>query len=1066
MRNVFIYVFALVQNTSGDPNRRMFRHCRFKRIGSSAGKLMLTTGFVLLLFLPVNGLSASGEKIAHAQQQSRTIAGRVTDQDGEAIIGASVKLKGTSTGTVTNAEGVFSLTLNQPVSSPEIEISYIGYRTETVAVQGNSPLEVVLRENIEALDEVVVVGYGTVKKRDLTGAVGSISSKKIIESPVVSAAEAIQGKVAGVLVTNSSWTPGATPSILIRGKRSINASNDPLYVVDGIPISTAPNLIPPGDIESIDVLKDASATAIYGSRGANGVIIITTKKGKSGKAQIDYNGYYGSTTIQNKLELMNGAEYAAYVRESYRAAGEYASDVPNIDLDKKIPSFTGDDYTWQSIAMAYDENGNYDPSKVRTGAAWWDEVERTGMVTDHQLSIRGGSDKTQYSVGLNYYATEGIYKAQDYNRYSVKVGIDSEVTGWLKVGGQSHFTHSLQHRGSSFQNNWNRNPLGRLYEDDGTPTLIITGTDTQMWNPLQYLVEGAIVNPLKVNRLLGSYYAEIKLPLDGLRFRTNVGLDFHSRQDYQFASSNARTGSANQAVNAPTETYACTNENLLFYDKQIGNHSLGVTLLQSIQRNQAESLSITASDLPSDGLLWNDIASASEITGYDSNNQVWSLASFMGRVNYNYKSKYYATLSIRYDGSSRLADGHKWVSFPAFALAWRINEEAFLKDFTSLNNLKLRAGYGVTANTAISPYQTKGTLGKKYYNYGSTGVIGYTSSSLPDKSLTWETTGQYNLGLDFAFFNSRVSGTIDAYVQNTDNLLLSRQLPVVSGYTSVLTNVGKTKNRGFESGLSTVNVAGKNFSWTTDFMYSTNKEEIVELYNGKVDDVGNKWFIGEAINVHYDYKKTGIWQDTPEDQEEMAKYKANGFTFVPGNTKLEDANGDYRINEEDRMIQGHVNPTHIFSLGNTFAYKGFDLSVIAYATAGGMLENGIRYNQQSYRNNNVKYNYWTPENPTNDYPRPNRLVDNDPYETALYYEKSDFLRIKTITLGYTLPQRLVNKATLSNCRFYFTAQNPFVFTKFTGVDPEGATTVVGSGYNRSYASPSYSSWIMGINLSF
>ncbi|MDL2248056.1 SusC/RagA family TonB-linked outer membrane protein, partial [Bacteroides sp. OttesenSCG-928-J23] len=683
-------------------------------------------------------------------------------------------------------------------------------------------------------------------------------------------------KVPGVLISNTNWGPGATPSILIRGKRSINASNDPLYVVDGIPISTAPNLFAPGDIESIEVLKDASATAIYGSRGANGVILITTRKGKAGKARVSYNGYYGVQTIQNKQELMNGAEYAEYVRESYRAAGQYDSELPNMELDKTLPSFTGDDYTWQSVAMAYDSNGNYDPSKVRSGALWWKEVERTGVVTDHQLSISGGSEKTQFAFGATYFKNEGIYKNQDYSRYTVKLSIDSEITSWLKVGGQSHFSHSEQHRGTNFQDSWRVNPLGRLYNDDGTPTLMTSGGDSQWWNPLQYLEPNAIVNPLKINRYLGSYYGEIKLPLDGLKFRTNVGIDFHSRQDYSFAAANTRSGTVNYAKNATQQTYAYTIENLLYYNKQFGHHSLGATLLQSIQRNRSESLSATVQDLPSDDLLYNDIASALEITGYDSNNQMWSLASFMGRLNYNYKSRYYATVSMRYDGSSRLADGHKWVSFPAFALAWRLNEESFLKTVSSLDNLKLRVGYGVTANTSINPYQTKGVLGKMYYNYGDNHVIGYTSSSLPDKTLTWETTGQWNAGIDFSFLKGRISGTIDTYLQNTNDLLLNRQLPAVSGYTSVLTNVGKTRNKGIEVSLSTVNIQNKDFTWATDFMYSTNKEEIVELYNGKNDDIGNSWFIGEAVNVYYDYKKIGIWQDTPEDLAEMELFNKNG----------------------------------------------------------------------------------------------------------------------------------------------------------------------------------------------
>ena len=336
--------------------------------------------------------------------------------------------------------------------------------------------------------------------------------------------------------------------------------------------------------------------------------------------------------------------------------------------------------------------------------------------------------------------------------------------------------------------------------------------------------------------------------------------------------------------------------------------------------------------------------------------------------------------------------------------------------------------------------------------------MGSTSSSLPDKTLTWETTGQWNVGVDFSFFRGRLSGTVDAYLQNTHDLLLDRQLPAVSGYTSVLTNVGKTRNKGIEVSLSTVNIQNKDFTWSTDFMYSTNKEEIVELYNGKVDDIGNSWFIGEALGVYYDYKKIGIWQDSPEDLAEIEKYNKNGHKFAPGMIKLLDIDGDHKITaDNDRMILGQKRPKHIFNLSNTFVYKGFDLNIVLYGTLGGMLRNAVRVNHQSYRNNSVKFDYWTPNNPTNAYPRPNRLYDNIEYESSLYYEKSDFLRVKTITLGYTLPKNLVNKATLSNCRLYVTAQNPLVFTNYTGVDPEGAAT---------YASPSVSSWIFGVNVSF
>ncbi|MDR1723726.1 MAG: TonB-dependent receptor [Tannerella sp.] len=1006
----------------------------------------------------------SSEAVTEITQQTRKVTGTVTDAAGEAVVGASVRERGTTNGTITDADGRFSLALTAEKAT--LEVSYVGYKSVTVATDGSQPLAVTLAEDTEQLEEVVVIGYGTVKKKDLTGAVTSLNAETIMKTPVLTAAQALQGRVPGVLVTNSAWTPGAAPSVLIRGTRSIQASNDPLYVIDGVPISQAPDMIPPGDIESIDVLKDASATAIYGSRGANGVIIITTKKGKSGKAQFEYNGYYGALTIQNKLELMDGAEYAEYVRESYRGAKKYDSEVASMELDKTLSSFNCDDYTWQSIAMAYDANGNYDPSKVRSGALWWNEVERTGMVTDHSLSMRGGTDRMTYSFGANYYYTEGIYKQQDYSRYSFRVNLEGYASDWLRLGGEASFTQSLQNRGTSFQDLWRVNPLGRLYDDEGELTQCTSGVDTQWWNPLQYLVDGAVVNPLKVNRFLGNYFAEVKLPLD-IRYKLSLGLDFHSRQDYSFASAMARTNTVNQASNSTTQTFAYTVDNLLYYDKKAGDHTFGVTLLQSIQRQDAESINLTGQDLPSDLLLYNDISSANIITAYDTGLSEWALASFMGRLNYNYKSRYYATVSMRYDGSSRLAEGHKWVSFPAFALSWRINEEPFLKSVSEISNLKLRLGYGVNANSAISPYQTKGVLGKMYYNYGSTMVIGYAPTTFPDKSLTWEKTKQWNLGLEFGLFRGRLNGEINLYVQNTDDLLLPRVLPIVSGYTSVTTNIGKTQNRGFELSLSSMNVHTKDFSWSTDFTYSTNHEEIVELFNGKEDYIANNWFIGKHITTYYDYKKIGIWQNTEEDLAEMAKFNANGHTFEPGMIKVLDVDGDYKISaDNDRITLGHRLPDHIFSLSNTLTYKGLDCSVIAYSTLGSTLVNGTRVNHQSSRNNSVKLNYWTPTNPTNDYPRPNMLYDNITYESSLYYQNGDFLRIRNITLGYSIPTKLLDKLRITRFRIYASAENPFVFTNFEGVDPEGATTTIGSGTSRGYAAPSTTTWLMGINLNF
>jgi len=985
--------------------------------------------------------------------QGIAITGTVTDADGQPLPGASVSIKGTSQGTTTDANGVYSLIV--PDVNSTLVFSYIGFVSQEFLVGTQRTIQVSLREVATELDEIVVVGYGTVKKRDLTGAVASVNSEKITSTSAINAAQALQGWVSGVLVNNTSSQPGASPSVYIRGKRSISASSDPLYVVDGIPMAGGLSDLSPIDIESIDVLKDASATAIYGARGSNGVIMITTKRGKDGKTIVDYNGYYGAQTILNQLRYMNGAEYAETVREAYRSNNRYPFDTPNFEEDQKLTSFR-DPYTLESLRMAYDANGNYDPSKVRSDSKWWDAVHRTGTVTNHQVSIRGGTAKTQFLISGNYYKDVGIMKDEDFSRYSIRMSLDHEISKWFKIGGMTTFTHSLQNRGSNLSDSWRVMPMGRFYDDDGTLLVRVSGTDDQWFNPLQRLVEGAVSIPLKTNRFMGSYYGEIKLPVDGLRFRSNLGLDFRSIQDYEFRSAQSRNTTMNYAKNAAQDIFSYTWENLLFYDKTFGDHTIGVTALQSIQQYLSESNNIPVQNTPSDALLWYDVASGLVPGAISSSKSQWNLASFMGRINYNFKGKYLLTLSARYDGASRLAPGHQWVLFPAASLAWRMNEESFLQDISVINNLKLRLGYGTSASSEVSPYDTKGTLSTKYYNYGTLTRIGYAPNTMPNNTLTWETTGQWNLGIDFGILKNRLSGTIDAYVQNTTDLLLDRQLPVVSGFSVIKSNIGNTRNKGIELNLNSVNISRKDFSWTTNLMLYANKEEIVELYNGKQDDPGNSWFIGEAINVFYDYKKVGIWQNTPEDLSEMAKFNANGSNFKPGAIKLYD-NGDYVINSDDRVIQGQARPKMIGSLNNTFTYKGFDLNFFFLGSYGSMIKNSISYLNQAHRNGNVKVNYWTPNNPTNDFPRPIEGVDFLDYYETLHYEKADFLRLRFVTFGYTIPKHLGQKLELTRCRIYAQVQNPLIWTNYTGVDPEGA-----SGYTR----PSVTSWIVGLNLSF
>jgi len=998
-----------------------------------------------------------------SKKNLKKITGKIIDEKGEPVIGATVLEEGTSNGAITDVDGEFSL--NDVIENSTLTISYVGYKTIQLKASDKKLSTIVLQEDSELIDEVVVVGYGTIKKRDLTGSVASLNSDVISSVPATSAVEALQGRASGVVVSTSNWAPGETPSILIRGKRSINASNDPLFVVDGIPVTGGMGEISPSDIESMEVLKDASATAIYGSRGANGVIIITTKQGKEGKTQIDYNGYVGVQTIQNKLDLMNGAEYAEYTREAYRnssGSNKYLSDTPDKEQDMLLPMFKQDPYVLESVMMAYDENGNYDPSKIRS-YNWFDDVTRNGLITDHQLNIRGGGAKTNFMASVTYNKTEGIMKDKDYERYSIRFNISHSINKYIKFGGQTQYSHSVQNRGSGMETDmylYRITPLGRFINEDGTyPGLV--GGDSQMYNPLMNTVEGAVDRPLKTSRYLGSYFVDIKFPVKGLSFRSNLGIDSRTVQDYEyFASATTERQLGNSAASNSVEKYSMiTWENYFTYNRDFNEkHSLGVTLLQSIQQDLKETLGASVQNTPSDILKYYDLASGLLIDGVDSDYVKWNMASFMGRINYNYLGRYLLTVSARYDGSSRLADGHKWVLFPSAALAWRISDESFMKSLSWVDNLKFRLGYGKTGNSSVDPYQTRGKLGKKryVYNNGATEIMGYAPSLMANSSLTWETTDQWNIGLDFGFLKNRINGSVELYLQNTHDLLLERQLLVVSGFSSVMSNVGSTRNKGIEITLNTRNIQTKNFTWSTDWMFSANKEEIVELYNGKSDDIGNRWFIGNPIDVYYNYEKIGIWQNTPEDLAEMAKFNEEGGNFTVGSIKLRDVDGDYKITDKDKIILGNERPKFVASLVNNIEYKGFDFSIFLYASVGRMLKNDIEFMEKPGRANSVRVNYWTPNNPTNDFPRPSADTEKLDYISTIGYDKADFLRIRNITLGYTLPKDLTQKVMLNKVRFYLSANNPFIFTNFTGVDPEGA---------NGRTSPSYSTWMFGVNLS-
>ena len=790
-------------------------------------------------------------------QGGKTITGKVTDVAGNPLPGVTVIVQGTTHGAITDLSGFY--TLSDVPANGVLSFSFVGMKSHEISVAGKTYIDVVMTEESIGLEEVIAVGYGTVKKKDLTGSVSSVNNEKLMERAAFSAAQALQGRAAGVVVQQTDAKPGSDAKIMIRGNRSLKATNDPLYVVDGVPLVVGLSEISQSDIESIDILKDASATAIYGSRGANGVVLITTKKGKAGKAVIEYNAYFGLEKPANMVELFDGAEWVEFVREAYRTAGKYPAN-PTYAMDvTMIPVGQENDPTGiaYKIQSAYDEDGSWHPERLQS-TDWTDAVLRTGQITNHEVSVRGGTEKLKVLASATYFDEKGIVKTQDYSRYSVRVNFDWNLNDVVTLGGQTQFSHFDRNDGPNvFDGVKSLSPLANIYNEAGD-LINRPGNDPQLWNPVLNLTEATV--QYKKDRYLGSYYMEVKLPFD-FKFRSNFGLDFGPYFDQRFyaARSSDRQGGNPRAENGGDSRTMYTWENLLYWNKTLKSHTINMTFLQSIQQEKFEKWRINVLNLPYESQLWHNVGSAPTISSVESNYTKWQLASFMGRINYSFKDKYLLTASARYDGSSRLAPGKKWVLFPSAALAWRLTEEGFLKDSDFLTNLKLRAGFGITGNTAIDPYKTAGNLAYARYNYGSSNVMAFYQNEMPNYDLSWEKTEQWNAGVDFGLFKNRINGVVDVYLQNTKDLLMDRQLPQVAGFNSVVYNVGKTRNKGIEVTLNTENFSGKKFRWTSDFIFARNIEEIVELYGGKNDDIGNKWFIGHPLQVYYDYKFLGIW---------------------------------------------------------------------------------------------------------------------------------------------------------------------------------------------------------------
>lgn len=947
-----------------------------------------------------------------------TVTGRVTDgATGDPLIGVTVTGKGTTRGALTNDSGDYSVNLTDGTTT--LVFSYIGYAKQEVAIAGNSVVNVAMATEVSSLEEVVVVGYGTQKKRDVTGAIATLDADKINSIPVASGVQAMQGQVAGVDIQSAGGRPGQAPTIRIRGRRSISASNDPLFVIDGIPQTSGTASIVdinPQDIASMEILKDAAATAIYGSRGANGVVIITTKRGSVGRTIVSYDGYVGRTTAITNIDMMNAEEFSNMRREAFRNGfdGEIPADEDIFGDVQQEAIALGNDIDWQELVL------------------------KDGFQTNHQIGVRGGTEKTQFNMSVGYFSEDGIIDNMDYTRISGRLNLDHKITDRFKTGVSFTLSNSTQNFGSSavMGEALGNVPLAIPYQEDGVTPRFLPTNDGIRTNPLNEILDNAYLDERKVTRIFAPIYLQVDV-LEGLKFTSTFGPDIRYRQRGEFRSSltnDNRGGPADAEIENDLDV-GFTLENLLNYTKAIGNSNLGVTLLQSIQTFRNEDHYSAVANLPYESQLFYNMGTGAVKGNIRSRLTEWALASFMGRVNYDIAGKYNIQATLRADGSSRLS-GNKWRYFPGLSAGWQIGQDLF-SGVTALNSLKLRASYGEVGNTSVNPYQTAGRLARTVYSFGGSNAFGFGLNEIPNPDLDWEVSKTFDVGLDFDILNGRINGSIDWYRTNTTDILLNRNLPPTSGYNSILQNVGSTRSTGMELGLSAAIVETQDFSWSIDWNISGYREEITELAltdaeGNPTDDVGNRWFIGQPIRVWYDYNNIGIYGTNEADLAASAEQK------VPGEIKLEDLDGDGIITGDDRKIIGTDVPDFLGGITTNVAYKGFDFSAFFFYRQGQTIYSNFHVGNNSLfaRYNNLNVDYWTVNNQTGTYPRPNQNQERPRNNTTMGYFDGSYVKLRNVTLGYTVPNEIAEALKMSSLRFYVSGQNLWFATKFETFDPE------------------------------
>jgi TonB-linked SusC/RagA family outer membrane protein len=1000
-------------------------------------RLVLVTLFLLSII----------QVFAVTQQGTVKVAGKVVDGNGDALIGVTVRVKESNVGAVTDMDGNFVI---QASPSSTLILTYVGFANQEVKVDPSGVMNITMRESDELLDEVVVVGYGTMRKKDLTGGLAVVGKEQLDMVSTSNLMDRLVGQVAGLNITTSNAAPGSDQSILIRGENSISASNSPLIVLDGIPYSGGLIDLDPNIIESLSVLKDASAVAIYGSRGSNGVILIQTKRGVVGKAQVAYRGQVGFSEPMQRIQVMGPNEFIRFKQDIGRLKNNYTGD----ELDPIAGNI-----------ISISERENYINGITHN---WQDYLFRTGYTIDHQVSISGGTENTKYMAAISYLDQEGVVYNSNLYRTNISANIDQTFNKWLTIGVGTQFvqkedggvTPNIEHA-------IKQSPYGKYMDEAGY----------YVAEPMEYsLIRNPMINVNadqdRTNRnFFLNAYADILLPVEGLSLRTNYGYNYRSsftgtyygRDTFEGREQGGQVGGKASISNNHYNDY--TWENILRYEREIGKHRFDVTGLFSMQETKRVSSSQSGDGFVTDDTSYFMMGTAERNQKISSGLSETAMLSYMFRLNYGYLGKYMATLTGRSDGASVFGENNKYAFFPSVALAWHIAEESFIKDNVHwMDMLKVRASYGANGNQAITAYRTLDRLYSKVkYIWGDAGQTVNTAylpgDGIGNPNLRWETTYTANIGLDFQLFKGRLGGTLEAYLSNTHDLLMMRTVPIMNGYSRIWDNIGQTRNKGFEITLNSVNIDNRDLKWTTDLNFSLNRDKIIELRGDQIDDIVNKWFIGQPLRVHYDYNVIDLWQQG----DEYFYTDANGVEreiqagAEPGAAKVEDVDGNGYIDANDKKIIGSQRPSFTMSMGNRFTYKDFYFSFLVNGVFGVWSEDNVA-NLGSWAYSTTNYvrgaNYWTPENINADIVSPG-------YINTLghaFYKKKDYVQVKNITLGYNISKDLVNKLHLSAVNVNLSINNLHTFSNMRQI----------LNYDNSWMAsyPTARSYMLGLNINF